>query len=150
MSTFTIQTQTGNYLHVSYDVSKAFFNNPRFESGTFENTTGVEATFPAGTLLARNSTTDSLVPLSSLTPTLGQNLPVGILADTLEDIPAAGTVEDAPYCVGGDVAEDKLVFQGADTLETVIDDRRLKDRIKSDTLGIYVMPGTERTTIDNV
>lgn len=149
MSNFVIQTQTGNYLHVSYDVSKIFIKDNRFKTGTLQNNTGADATFEPGTLLARNATTGNLVPLLSTNTTLGQNIPVGVLANQVELVDGA-TQDDVPYCIGGDVAEEKLIFQTGDTLETVISDRRLKDRIEADTLGIVVMPGDERTAIDNV
>ena len=150
MSNFTIQTQTGNYLHVTYDVSKVFIKDNRFKTATFANNTGGQATFEPGTLLARNATTGNLVPLDSANTTLGQNIPVGVLADQLVDVADAATVANVPYCVAGDIAEDKLILAAGDTLDTVISDERLRDRIESDTMGIFLMPGTERTKVDNV
>lgn len=148
MSKVTVQTQTNNYLHVDYDLEKLFIGNNDFQSGTFINDSGAEADFAAGTLLARNATTGNLKILRSGDTTLGQNIPLGILATEITALADSATI-DVNYCIAGEVAEDLLVLDGSDTLDTVIADRRLGDRILGDTSGIILKPAQENTKGDN-
>jgi hypothetical protein len=53
-------------------------------------------------------------------------------------------------CVAGDVAQEKLIFQGSDTLATVVSSRTLNDRIGADTVGVKLVSGTELTEYDNL
>lgn len=148
MSSVTVQQQTGNVLHVDYDLSKIFIGNNDFLTGTFINDSGDVASFAPGTLLARNATTGNLKPLRSGDTTVGQNIPVGILASTVTDLADDGTVT-VTFCVGGEVALDKVILQGSDTLDTVVSDRRIRDRILGDTGGIFLKEGEEQTDYDN-
>lgn len=148
MSEITVQQQSQNVLHVDYDTTKIFVGNNDFAIGTFINDSGAIASFPPGTLLARNATTGNLKALRSGDNTLGQNIPVGILASHVVDLAIAGT-EEVTFCVAGEVAEGKVILDGADTLDTVISDRRIRDRILGDTGGIFLKDAEENTAPDN-
>lgn len=148
MSDVIVRTQTSNVLHVDYDTSKIFIGNNDFLTGTFINDTGAEADFAPGTLLARNATTGNLVTLKSGATTLGQNIPIGVLASSVTALADAGTTT-VTFCVGGEVAEEKIILDGADTLDTVVSDRRIRDRILADTGGIFLKEGENLTEFDN-
>ena len=53
------------------------------------------------------------------------------------------------YVIHGDVVESKIIFDGADGFDTVIDSELLRDLIKSNTKGIRVVPSIELSNFDN-
>lgn len=147
MSTANEVSKTGNYLHTNYDVSKIFVWNNRYENGTFLNAGGAAASFAPGTVLGRIATSGKIVPLTSAA-TDGSQIPVGILLTEIVSLAAAGE-KTINFCIAGDVVESKLIFDGSDTVETIVDDRRLKDRIAADTMGIKLVDSFELTGFDN-
>ena len=136
-----------NSLHNDYDVSKIFVFGNRYESGTLKNATGGALDYKPGTLLGRVHASDELVPLASAA-TDGSQFPVGVLLTDVVQLAAAGTIA-VRLCIEGDVVESKLIFDGSDTVETVVDARRYKDRIAADTAGIKLVDSFELTDYDN-
>lgn len=147
MGKVTIQENNRNQLHVDYDVSTIFIWDNKYQDAVLKNTTGGLFTFPAGTLLGRNSATGDVEALDSTVTTQGQNIPVGILAQAVEIVDTA--TAPVSMCVSGNVVEDKVVLGGTDTLDTVIALKRLRDRIGSDTVGVNLVSSTEMTSPDN-
>lgn len=149
MSTGTTVNQTSNQMQTNYDNSIIFLGGNRYDTGEYTNGTGGELTFKAGTLLGRIAATGKLEPLTSapVTGKEGSEFPVGILSHDIV-VPASGTVP-VTFAVEGDVAEEKVIFQGADTYDTVVASRRLRDRIGADTVGINLVASTELTGYDN-
>lgn len=146
----TTVVQNGNTLQVNTDRTKIFIGDNEYISGqTFKNNTGSTAEFAEGTLVGRESDTGDLVPLASGTGTNGENIPVGILVGGTGSLADAATETGKSICISGKVSESKLVLQGADTLETVIATRRLKDRILGDTKGIILVSSVNLTSYDN-
>lgn len=143
----TVQLNQGNFAIIDYDLREIFVRDNLFEEGEFLNDTGALASFAAGTLLGRLSGTGQLVVLESAAAD-GSQFPVGVLAEPITDLADAGT-QVVSMCINGDVAEDFLVLQGGDTLDTVIADRQIRDRIKADTLGVRLVAGDELTDFDN-
>ncbi len=135
----------GNYRVTNYDTSKTFIWNNRFDNGTF--TAAADIVLPMGTVMGRISATGKLIQCKS-DASDGSQYPVGILAE--EYTVANGVSKTVSICIGGDVASEKIVFAKAgDTLETVIEDRRFRDRLSGDTLGIKIVVSTELTGNDN-
>jgi hypothetical protein len=101
-------------------------------------------TIPEGTVMGRISATGLLTPLASAAVD-GSQYPVGILIGdrTIEE----GTTQDVFVCDDGDVAEEKVILQGADTLDTVVDGRRLRDQLK--VIGVKLIAATEMLNTDN-
>ena len=147
MSTVTTSLSTSNQLNSNYDFSKVFLGDNRYESATLLNASETdEIEFPAGTLLGRIGSSNKVVPLTSAASD-GSQFPVGILANTITlAAEAEGTVS---MCVSGDVATEKVILQGSDTMATVISTRTIKDRIGSDTVGIKLVSSTDLTGFDN-
>lgn len=146
MSKATETLNTRNQLNTNYDFSKTFIGDNDFRSETINNPEAGEVTLPVGQVMGRISASGIVIPLKSAAVD-GSQYPVGILAEELT-LAAAGSAQ-SNICIGGDVNEKKLVFDGTDTLSTVVDGRRLYDRIASDNLGIYFVQGTELTDFDN-
>lgn len=96
-----------------------------------------------GTLAANIATT---TPGSLVQPD-GAQYPVGVLAE--EITLANGAEATINYCIAGTVNESMIVLAAADTLDTVIEYKRIRDRIKSDTKGIRLEAVSEDTFFDN-
>ncbi len=146
MSSNSIVLNTGQQMIINTDLSKIFVWNNRYESGTYTNATYDTVALAAGTVMGRVSATGKLKPLASAAVD-GSQYPVGVLADdySVEE----GEDQELAVCVAGDVDQNKLVFDGADTLSTVIDGRQLRDRIAGDTVGIKLVGGEPMTAYDN-
>ena len=96
-----------------------------------------------GTLAANIATTTA----GSLVQPDGAQYPVGILAETITL--ANGAEANINYCISGTVNESMVILAAGDTLDTVIEHKRIRDRIKSDTKGIRLGAVTEGTFTDN-
>lgn len=146
MSTSTTVNQTDSQLHVDYDVAKIFLGCNRYDTGTYTNSTGAAVTLEAGTLMGRVSATGKLLPLASAA-TDDSNIPVGILSHSVTVADTAS--KELTFAVEGNVAEEKVIFDGTDDLDTVVSGRTLRDRIGGDTVGIKLVSTTENTAYDN-
>lgn len=148
MSTYTTPVNTDNQMTTNYDFSKVFLGNNTFEKATLIKLGAGTVDIPVGTLLGRISASGKVTILKSAAVD-GSEIPVGILAR-----PLTGVIQNAEnvisMCVSGSVAKDKVVLDGANTLDTVIDGRMIKDRIAGDTLGIKLYAGVEMTNTDNI
>lgn len=130
----------------NFDYSKIFIWNNRYDKGEFTNGSGSTVNLLAGTLLGRIHATGKIAVLKSAA-TDGSQYPIGILSEDYEV--ADGVTIDVNYCVSGDVAEEKVILDGSDTLETVISARRIRDRIAGDTQGINLVESDELSAQDN-
>jgi hypothetical protein len=116
---------------------KANFNNSQYDPLVMK----------AGTVLGRNPGTGQYVFISDSTVNDGTEIPVGILANdvTIED----GDIAEVSVCIGGDVADDKVILHGSDTLDTRVPSKNQIYRDLIQSLGIRLIPSTEMTGYDN-
>lgn len=140
-------SKTTNTLHTDYDVSKIFVFSNRYEGGTLLNATAGTLSYAPGTLLGRVTASGKLVPVASAAVD-GSQFPVGVLKTSVVDLAAAGEAT-VNICIAGDVVESKVILDGADTMDTIIDARPIKDRIAADTMGIKLVDSFELTGVDN-
>lgn len=145
MSDQTIPLLNSNSAIINTDVSKTFIWNPRSEDADFTDS-GSGITLKVGTVMGRISASGKILVLKSAAVD-GSEIPVGILMQ--EVVVAASATVNLTFAVSGDVAEEKLIFDGSDDLDTVVDGRQLRDRIAADTVGIKLVKGTELTGFDN-
>jgi Bacteriophage lambda head decoration protein D len=138
---------TNNQAQFDYDISKIFIWNNRYEEGTLNNATAGPLDYLPGTLLGRIAATGKLVPCTSGAID-GSGIPVGVLKTSVSQL-GAGADQLVNFCIAGDVAAEKLILDGADTLDTDYNGRILRDRINADTMGIKAVEGTELTGFDN-
>lgn len=144
MSTSTESSSTGNSLITNYDVSKIFLRDNKYQTGSYTNDDYTSVALSAGTLMGRVATTDKLVELFTDNAD-GSQYPVGVLAhDVTVD---EGDTKQLTICVSGEMAAEKLILNSGDTIEAVVDDRRLKDWIKD--MGIFLIAGDELSEYDN-
>ena len=135
-----------NSSFTNYDRSNVFLKDNKFEEGNVVNDTYDDVTLEIGTLMGRNSTTSKLQVLKSAAVD-GSQYPVGALAETVTVL--AGDEITTTVCTSGEMASDKLILDGSDTLLTVIDGRQLQDRINGDTLGLKLTSVDELSKLDN-
>lgn len=144
MSSQTIVTNTGVQATINTDLSRVFLWENRYASANFNNELYDPLIMKAGKLLGRVAATQTLA-LCDTDSTDGSQYPIGILAEdvTIED----GETKAVSYCIYGDVAEDKIILNGNDTLSSVVNGQSLRDRIAM--MGVRIIPSTEMTANDN-
>jgi len=150
MSTVTKVIDTSNLQGNDYDVSKVFLRNIISQEETLNNATGGALDFAPGTLLGRVTASGKLIPLASAAND-GSQYAVGVLMTNVVQLAAAGDAT-VQVCIGGEIAEDKLVLAGADTLTTTVTNnsaRTIKDVIAGNTKGIQLRSAQDLTGFDN-
>ena len=146
MSAFELMLQTANQMTVNYDLTKIFLRNNRSRVDNFDNATGGDLELKPGTLLGRVTATNKLALCASGAGD-GSEIPVGILMDEIDILDTENA--DVNYVYFGDVAEDQVILDGVDTLETMVNGRSIRDRIAADTAGIFLVTADELTEFDN-
>ncbi len=141
-----IIVNNGQQASVKTDRSNTFLWDVRTAKTAHTNLTGSEEIIPIGTLLGRINATGEVTPLKSAAVD-GSEFPIGILYQ--EVTLAIAATENLTYAVAGDVEETKIVFDGADDLDTIVDGKILRDRIGADTVGIKLVAGEEIQKFDN-
>lgn len=151
--TVTNQQDQDNLLFNDYDFRKIFVFENRYRSLTFKNNTGGAATFQAGLLLAKDNTDNTIVPLDASNTTNASNIPIGILAQDLSTSLANGATQtNVFYCIEGDVARDRIIFQDSvnddfDSVITQANGRTIEDLLQ--VLNIKAVASTDLTGPDN-
>jgi hypothetical protein len=143
----TTSVNTNTQLYTNSDTSKTFIGNNRYATGTFNNPTYDDIDLAEGTVLGRAHATGYVKECKS-DASDGSQYPIGVLKGNVT-APEGDDLE-LTYCIGGDVAEEKLVFaKSGDDLDTVVSARNFRDRIAGDTLGIKLVVGDAQTAYDN-
>lgn len=129
-----------------YDTSKLLIFGNSFESGDVNNEDYEDLVIPIGTLMGRISATGLLTPLTSGASD-GSQYPVGVAVGnyTIAD----GDTVSVRICTAGEIDSSKVIFQGSDDLDTVVDGRQLRDRIGADTVGLILRTVDELSEYDN-
>jgi len=140
------QTSDQNQALTTYDYSQLFRGNYKVITGTYTNSSGDEVTLSEGMLFGRVHATGLLAILASGSSD-GSQIPLGI--NLTSATVANGASATITLAVTGIVNQDKLVFDGTDDLETVVDSRQLRDRIPADTAGIELESFTELVNYEN-
>jgi len=143
MSEVTSSNQTRNQITNAYDFSKIFLFDNKYQAITLANATGAAVEYLIGTLIG--VVTSTYQKYASGTSNISM---IGILAETVS-VPANDSVT-VQVCIGGKVAEEKVLLQGEDTLDTVVAYKSIRNRLASDTLGIELAATDELTVADNV
>ena len=136
---------TRNQTQFDYDFSKIFVRNNNYRTINIE-ASGADLELTAGMLIGTISASAKGKILASASVD-GSQYPTGVCAENITILD--GNNADVNICIGGEVAEEKLILDGADTLDTVIDGRIIRDRIAADTLGIRLVPTEQLAENDN-
>lgn len=145
MSEVTTTVDNSNFQQNNYDQSKIFLGENRFEDVEF-SPVGADLVLTKGMLIGKIGATQKGKILVAAS-TDGSQFPYGIITQdvTITD----GDTKSLSVCVGGNVAQEKIVLNGAETLDTLVSLRSIGDRIMSDTLGIKLVETIENSGFDN-
>lgn len=145
MSQVSESNVTRNQAFFDYDFSKIFLRNNKFRKINIE-ASGADVVLQAGMLIGTIAAS-ALGAILASGATDGSQFPTGICAEdvTIPD----GTNLDINICIGGEVAEEKVIFNGADDFDTVVSLRTLRDRIAADTEGIKLVATDSLAENDN-
>jgi hypothetical protein len=148
MSEITEEFNNGNAAQWNRTTDKIFLGNTETRTGEYTNSTYETIELAAGTLMGRVTATGELTPLIS-DASDGSQIPVGILLN--DQVIEEGETATITIVVAGRVAEEMVVFADEDDdMDTIISGRRIRDRIGSDTVGIYLIaPALDHTDFDN-
>lgn len=134
-----------NFQHNQYNTNIIFLRDNKYTTEPYNNSTYADVTLTAGTLMGRIATTNYVVPVTSGASD-GSQYPIGLVAEDV--VISASSSAEIPLCTAGEVDEDSINFDSADdTLDTVLDSIRYKDRLKR--MGIIPVSGTELSAYDN-
>lgn len=145
MSTVTNTVNKSNFQQNDYDFSKIFLGENRYASVEF-TASGADLELTAGMLIGKISATQKGKVLASAS-TDGSQFPFGIIPQDITVLD--GETKVISVCIAGNVAQEKIVLAGSDTLATPVSLRSIGDRIMSDTLGIKLVKTTENSGFDN-
>ncbi len=146
MSDVTEQQGLGNnQANFKYDFSKIFIRNNIYRTINIE-ASGADVELTPGVLIGTIAASGKGAIMKSGAGD-GSELPTGVCAEEITI--ADGENADINICIGGEIAEEKLIFDGSDDLDTSVDDRIYRDRIASDTAGIILRATTDLGAYDN-
>ncbi len=147
MSKQTVVEDTENQQTINTDLTKLFVWGKRFAKADYTNSGYEPVPLLAGTVMGRISASLEITPLESGASD-GSETPVGILAQDVNI--AEGATKEVNFLTEGDVVESKVLLQDADTLDTLIGGRTIRDLIHANTIGVRVLPtGDQLTGFDN-
>lgn len=146
MSSASQVLSTESQSTVNYDREKIFLGYNEFRTFTLSNDSGGAKTYAPGLVLGQIAVSGDVIPLVA-TATDGSQFPIGILTESTSL--ADGDDVEVSVCVAGDVNQNKVTFDGAETLATVVSLKRLDARIPSDTKGIRLLNPVELSGYDN-
>lgn len=119
MAAVTLRDNTNNQATYDYLIKKLLLGKYTTRRIDYANISGALESVAIGTIMGRVDATGKLVPCASGAVD-GSQEPVAIMLETLTDVAIAGTVDKVLVCDGGDINIDALVFDGADTLDTIV------------------------------
>lgn len=147
MSDATIKVQTTNQLFTDYDVSKFLLGFNSFTEADL-TASGADVVLTQGTIMGMISATGKIVPMASAA-TDGSALPYGvcIVDQTVVD----GTTATIKLVNKGRIPSSKLVFQGADTINTEVGPVSYKKTYNAllNEIGLILEDSIEMTAADN-
>lgn len=127
MAEVTERSLTSNFATYDYDSSRLVIGTGHsYVDRDYENILGSAETVAMGQVMGRVSVGGKIVPCKSGASD-GSEIPVGILMEGLTEIADGTVITGLSLLIGGDVARDKVVFDGTDDFDTVVDGRTMED-----------------------
>jgi len=140
----SIVYNNGQQMIINTDTSKVFLWNRRSQPCNIINSGGAPVTYLEGQVMGRISASGNIIPCVAAAVD-GSQFPIGVLIDGLTV--AAGATVPCFICDDGDVASELLIFNGAETLSTVVSGRQMRDWLKL--AGIKLVAGVDLTGYAN-
>jgi len=133
-----INTDTQNFLSVTRDSSTVVLGENKFGDGIY-NHVGVDVILEAGTVLGRVNSTDKIAFFDGGAATGLENI-LGVLP---EDTVVTAGDQSIPFAESGMISEGKLVFENGEVLTDIVGGRTVRDKFKTDNLGIDLVLSQE-------
>lgn len=130
-------------LITNYDRAPLVLGDVRSRTATIRNKLASEVTLSRGTVLGRNASGEYVIVQS--TPVDGTQYPKAVLAGDVT-LAASGSASQQVF-ISGDFNTAGLVFDGAETLDTTVEDQPMEDWMKAQSL--FVQDVSELTDYDN-
>lgn len=143
-SSQSIPLNNGQQAIIQNDFKKVFLWNYRTLNGSLNNAAYVDLNLPEGTVIGRVSSSN-LFKVFTSGASDGSQFPIGVVID--DTVVPFGTTKNITIGHDGDVNANALIFQGGDTLNTVVSGRTVRDHLKM--YGVNVVDATELTKLDN-
>lgn len=144
----TIRDDSRNQAFFDRQLSNLLILNNAFLKGDYANISGALETVAVGQIMGRVAATQKLVVCKSAA-TDGSQYPAAVAVQALEDIAIAGTVDNIAPCNYGKINVNALVFDGSDTLATLVDGKSMRDHLIANTRGLELVDVLENTDFDN-
>jgi hypothetical protein len=136
-------TSTNNQQRTDFEREIIFLRDNKYESAEFTNDTYNPITMEAGRVIGRVSATFEIAPQASGNVD-GSARPIGVLTQTT--VVEAGDTVSLNFCIGGEVAKEKVILDGGDTFETLVSGITINDLLNN---FVTLVSGTEMTAFDN-
>lgn len=136
MTNPNVRVQTSKQLTGDYDRSKVFIGEKSTFVGNYTNSGYDDEDLLAGTVIGRVGSTNKLVKCDSTLSNGGQ-FPIGVL---LGDVTVEGGDTVEITVANGEVDGAKLIYTSAQTADTVVSSRTLRDHL--------LLAGTKIRTVD--
>lgn len=146
MAEVTNTSYSGGMRVTNYSNEKLLLFGCDFTSATYTNGDAYDETLAIGTVMGRIASTGKIVPVDSAASD-GSQFPVGVLAASYTV--ASGVDAELRMVVSGEINANMLVFPNGETLDTVVSDKQMRDRLASDTVGLILSFPDELSALDN-
>ena len=150
----TIRDLNSRQATVDYQRKQLLIRNYETERGIYENISGGDESVAYGQLLGKVDGADEWVVCKSAAID-GSQVPKGVYAgDAIVDAAAASQVDPVVVCIKGDLDARYLVFDGTDTLDTMVtgssgEQKSMREWLKTASLGIQALGVTDTSEYDN-
>lgn len=145
MSEITEEFNNGQSAQFNRDVAKIFLGRNTYDHGIITNNSYSNLVIPAGQLVGRhNSQPNGAIAIMKSGNSDGSQFPCGIARE--DHVIEPGDYKDIYFCTGGDVAEEEIIFNGSDDMNTIVSGRTYRDRIAADTVGIKIVRAADELT----
>lgn len=123
-------------------------DNKYLADETYLNTSGALETVAFGQVMGVISASGKWAPFKSGNAD-GTEVPRAVFIDELTDVAIAGEVEGVNLVNGGMIDQSKLVFDGADDLDTVVGGVSVRNSLIANSQGLRLKTVSDNTSFDN-
>lgn len=144
----TVRDNTRNQATFDRIISNLLIFGNSFIKGDYENISGALETVVVGQVMGRVAATGKMVVCKSAA-TDGSEQPRFIMVQELTDVAIGGTVDNIAPCNGGKVNINEVVFDGTDTVDTLVGGIRMGDLLIQNSKDLELIEVLENTDYDN-
>ena len=144
----TLRDDTRNQGAIDRLLSNLLIFGNSFIKGDYANISGALETVAIGQVMGRVAATGKFVVCKSGASD-GSAVPRAINVVELDAIAIAGTVDNIAPCNYGKINKNALVFNGTDTLDTLVGGIRMEDLLIANSKGLELVDVLENTSYDN-